>query len=272
MIKWVSSAAHRYFKIPYTLNTYEFQSPKRPKATYVLIHGIGNNLHSWDEVVRGMPRNVRVVGIDLLGFGKSPSPKWGRYDARTQARSVGATLLKMGLLNKTTIVGHSLGSLVAVEVAKRYPLLVRRLVLCSPPFYRPRSSSGRPKSADDALRAMYEIAKKHPRRLIGMSTLAVKAGIANKSLSITDENVAYYIAALEASIINQTSLRDVSSISADIDIFYGTLDPVVINSHIVKLAKSNKNITAHRLISGHEVVGGYAKSVSRFLSSFTSNG
>lgn len=261
----VSNFVHHYLRVPYTLHVKEFQSPRKPVATYVFIHGIGNTLHSWDEVIALMPKNVRLIGIDLLGFGKSPMPNWIAYDAKTQARSVGLTLLGLRMAHQPILVGHSLGALVAVEVAKRYSLLPRRLVLCSPPFYKPASGNGRIPSNDDMLRNLYHIAKKHPEQLEALSPVAVRLGLANKTLNITKDNVPSYMAALDASIINQTSLKDVAKLKMPIDIFYGVLDPVVINKHITKLAKEKENITVKRLIAGHEIVGGYVKSLADYL-------
>jgi len=266
----LSSAAHRYLKIPYTLNTFTFRSPKKPKATYVLIHGIGNTLHSWDDVVAGMPKDVRIIGVDLLGFGKSPKPNWAIYSAKTQARSVGLTLLGLRLSQKPIIIGHSLGALVSVELAKRYPLIPKQLVLCSPPFYNPIiDDNNKLRSADDLLRKIYKIAKKHPQRLSKYSSLAVKLGLANKTLNITKDNVDSYLAALESSIINQTSLQDISDLKLPIYILYGTFDPVVIKKHITTLAKNNDNITAMRLNAGHEIVGFYVKKLAGFVSNLT---
>jgi len=262
---WAAMVSHRYLRVPYTLNTYEFQTPKKPRATYVLIHGIGNTLHSWDEVAAQMPHNVRIIGIDLLGFGDSPKPSWVVYDAKAQARSVGATLLKLGLSQRPIIVGHSLGALVSVEIAKRYTLLPRRLVLCSPPFYRPKIDGKLIGSPDDMLRLLYTTAKKHPEQLERLSPFAVKMGLANKALNVTGDTISSYIAALESSIINQTSLQDVAKLKLPIDIFYGIFDPVVIKKHITDLDKKHENITAYRLPVGHEVTGSYVKMLSESL-------
>ena len=54
-----------------------------------------------------------------------------------------------------------------------------------------------------------------------------------------------------------------------IDIFYGTFDPVVVKKHIVNLAKEHENITAKRLIAGHEILGTYAKSLAAHLGAIT---
>lgn len=259
---------HRFLRVPYTLNTEVFQNPKKPKATYVFIHGIGNTLHSWDDVVKKLPKDVRVIGIDLLGFGESPRPDWVVYNAKTQAQSVALTLLSMRMVQQPVLIGHSLGALVAVEIAKRYPLFVKELVLCSPPFYQPELISKRGlKSPEDMLRELYRLVKKYPEKLQKYSPRAVKLGLANRALNITEDNVGSYIAALESSIINQTSLQDVARLGLPITIFYGALDPVVISKHITGLVKTNQNITSRRLLAGHEVTGSYATAVAKWVSS-----
>jgi cis-3-alkyl-4-acyloxetan-2-one decarboxylase len=262
---------HRTLRIPFALHSYEFQSPKRPRATYVFIHGIGNTLHAWDDVVAQLPSDVRVIGIDLLGFGNSPKPSWAVYSAKTQARSVAMTLLGLRLVHQPILVGHSLGALVSVEVAKRYPLIARKLILCSPPFYKPRSvDSKRSSSIDDMLRTLYETARKHPDQLRYFSQMAVKVGLANKALTINDTTIDSYTAALESSIINQTALNDVAKLKLPITIFYGLFDPVVIRKHITTLAKNKPNVSLVKVNAGHEVVGRYAKYVANFINDQTS--
>lgn len=262
----LSTWFHRFFRVPYSLHTVVFQNPKKPRATYVFIHGIGNTLHAWDEVVKKMPHDVRLIGIDLLGFGDSPKPAWAVYNAKTQARSVAVTLLSMRLVQQPILVGHSLGALVAVEVAKRYPLGIKELVLCSPPFYQPEIANAKGlKSPDDMLRLVYRYARKHSAQLQKLSSRAVKLGLANRALNITNDNVESYMAALESSIINQTSLSDIRQLKLPITILYGALDPVVIGKHIVKLAKEHKNVTAKRLLVGHEVIGSYVNSLVKAL-------
>lgn len=261
-----SMVLHRYLRVPYTLNVEVFQNPKKPRATYVFIHGIGNTLHSWDEVVARMPKDVQIIGIDLLGFGKSPKPSWVMYNAKTQARSVGMTLLSLRLAQRPILVGHSLGSLISVEIAKRYPLFIKELVLCSPPFYQPETAEKKGlRTADDRLRDLYRFARKYPEQLERMSPTAVKLGLANRALNITEDNVGSYIAALESSIINQTSLDDIYKLKLPIMIFYGAFDPVVISKHIVKLGKTNENVTTKRLLTGHEVTGSFVTTLAKWL-------
>jgi len=257
---------HRWLKIPYTLHVTHFSNPKWPKATFILIHGIGNSATSWEEVVPLLPKNVRVIGIDLLGFGKSPRPNWAVYDARTQARSVIATMLKLRLLQQPTIVGHSLGSLVAVEVAKRYPRAIKKLILCSPPFYRNTEEKRQLLQRDAILKDLYRRVRKYPQTLETLSPLIVKLKLASKALDINAGNMPSYVAALEASIINQTSLADAAELKLPIIILYGSLDPVVIGSNIKSLEKNNENIVAKKITTGHEIVGRYVKFIANEMS------
>lgn len=262
---WLASIFHRYLRAPYTLNVKIYRAPKHPMATFVFIHGIGNSLHAWDEVIEHMPHDVRLIGIDLLGFGNSPKPRHATYNAKIQARSVGLTLLSLRLAQRPILVGHSLGALVAVEIASRYPLVIKELVLCSPPFYKPELAASRLPSQEDMLRTLYRTALKHPEQLEKLSPIAVKFGLANKSLKIDTSNSSSYIAALESSIINQTSLSDIAVLSLPITIMYGALDPVVVNKNITELGKTRPNITTKRIVVGHEIVGGYVKALTRTL-------
>ncbi len=257
---------HRFLRIPHTLHTELFQNPKKPKETYVFIHGIGGDLHAWDKVIKGLPADVRIIGIDLLGFGNSPKPSWVIYNAKTQARSVAKTLLGMRLAQRPVLVGHSLGAFVSIELAKLYPYAVKEMLLCSPPFYKPELVGKRGlKSQDDMLRELYRLVKRHPERLKKLSPRAAKLGLANRALNINDDNVESYIEALESSIINQTALKDVRQLKLPITIFYGALDAVVIGKHIVALGREMENVMVKRLMVGHEVGGSYAKSLKTFI-------
>lgn len=252
---------HRYLRVPYQLHVTAFRTPKHPRGTVVLLHGIGNTAQSWQELIPLLPKDIRIIGVDLLGFGQSPKPTWLKYDATQQARALGVTLLRLGLNQRVVLVGHSLGALVAVKAAKRYQPLVRQLILCSPPFYAVNKGSVLP-ARDDVLKELYRAARKHPQQLIALSPLAVKLGVANKSLMISDENVMAYTQALGSSIINQTALDDARSLRIPVRIIYGSLDPVVVAKHIVNLSKTSKNITARRILAGHEVVGRYVNVVA----------
>jgi pimeloyl-ACP methyl ester carboxylesterase len=226
------------------------------------LHGIGNSQESWREVYDKLPENVEIIGLDLLGFGESAKPSWVTYNAKTQAKAVLATLLKYGINRRVIIVGHSMGAIVAVEVARRASFLVSSLVLCSPPFYTATETKKRLfPSTDTVLKDMYRTVQAQPEAFLQLAEIARKAGVLNKSSNISEETISTYFSALEASIINQTSLKDVQRLRMPITILYGAFDGLVVPPNLRSLAKTNDNITAKSVLAGHEITGLYVGSV-----------
>lgn len=259
----IDKIIHKWLKIPYTLHVRTFRRAKRPAATVLFIHGIGNNGAVWKPVVELLPADVRVVAVDLLGFGQSPKPEWAVYDAKRQATSVLATYLKLRLTGQVIIVGHSLGSLVAIEMAKRYPLLVKHLVLCSPPFYRPDNVPDKlPRHPDAVLRRVYRQVEKYPDEFIVLADFVTKYKLINETFSVTSENLHSYIGTLRATILNQTALDDAMKLTIPTDIIYGSLDAVVIKKNLKTLTKSNPHVKLKTVIAGHEVQGLFVPAVA----------
>lgn len=250
---------HRWLRVPYRLHVHVDQAPKKYTSTVVLLHGIGNTGAAWDDVISRLPKSHRVISLDLLGFGQSAKPDWAVYSVRTQARSVIATLIRLRLSGRFTIVGHSLGSLVAVEVAKRYPVLVRALVLTSPPFYDQATDRNR------LIKTAFRRAQAHPERFVQLAGLAARYNLVNKSFSVTTENVKYYIATLGASVLNQTSLEDAKSINKPIIMLYGTLDPFVKKRNLKTIQAANPKAQLRSFVAAHEIRKTHAKQVVRAI-------
>lgn len=262
---------HKYLRLPYALHVHVVRKPKKPRATVLFLHGIGTSGAAWDDVVKGVPKDVSIIAVDLLGFGKSPNPEWAKYSASTQTRSLIATLLKLNIQQRLIVVGHSMGALVAVELAKRYPLIVKSLILCSPPFYEDIEKKFLP-NRDRALKDVYRLAKNHPERFATVATLAAKYKLVEKTVNVTTENVAAYMAALESSIINQTSLQDVKRLHKPIYILHGALDPVVIKKNLDGIVKANPRAELTVVyLAGHSLVEPYAAALTKKIKEILSS-
>lgn len=257
---------HKWLRVPYTLHVTVDHKVKKPKATVVFIHGIGHSGNAWQEVIDQLPADIRVISVDLLGFGQSPKPHWAIYSVRLQARMFIATVLRLRIAGPMILVGHSLGALVSVEIARRYPLLVKSLILCSPPFYRPDPIAKRllPHS-DKVLKDLYKAIHKRPDQFVKISTLAVKYGLVNKSFNVSEDDVHSYMGALESAIINQTSLQDTIRLKKTMQIIHGALDPVVIGKNLKAVVKKNPNATLSTILAGHEITGVYVQSVVKAI-------
>lgn len=258
---------HYYLRVPYTLHVYRQSTVQKARTTLVFLHGIGNSGRTWDEVSMELPDDVNVVVVDLLGFGDSPKPDWATYDARTQAQSLAKTLFGLGLTQRIVLVGHSMGSLVAVEFAKRYPALVKALVLCSPPLYNvdPRDDKKLFVERDEQLRRLYELALKNPENIVRLSKLAKRSNLLNPDFDVDALNIDSYVLALRANILNQTTTHDIITIKKPIHIIYGTLDPFVIGENIKRAAKESDYVTVEKFLGGHEIIGSYVKRVAKAI-------
>jgi pimeloyl-ACP methyl ester carboxylesterase len=109
----------------------------------VLLHALGERRTSWAPVVERFTGRFRVLALDLRGHGESPRP--ATYSSRLMRDDVVAALDEHGL-DSVTLVGHSLGGIVAYLVAMDQPHRVERLVVedAAPPFPRDRPIPDRP--------------------------------------------------------------------------------------------------------------------------------
>lgn len=97
------------------------------------LHGWGRTRADWERVLKGVP----ALAVDLPGFGASPEPPvaWG---SREYADLLAPLLAGGGW----TVVGHSFGGRVAVQLAATCPEAVGRVVLTGVPLLR-RTGSGK---------------------------------------------------------------------------------------------------------------------------------
>ncbi len=92
----------------------------------VLVHGGGQNAHTWDTVALAL--GVPVLAVDLPGHGHSSWRDDGTYDTESMADDIAVAIRSLAPTARV-IVGMSLGGLTSLALADRHPNLVRSLVL-----------------------------------------------------------------------------------------------------------------------------------------------
>jgi pimeloyl-ACP methyl ester carboxylesterase len=98
-------------------------------APLVLVHGLGGAASNWVELAPELVHRHRVLVPDLPGHGgSSPLPA---APTLTPFADVVAALTERERLLPATVVGHSLGGLVALRLALRHPDAVSALVLAA---------------------------------------------------------------------------------------------------------------------------------------------
>jgi pimeloyl-ACP methyl ester carboxylesterase len=102
----------------------------------VLIHG--NGVYGSDFEASGLleraAEHYRVIVFDRPGFGYSERPRTRIWTPQAQARLLHHALQEIGV-DATIVVGHSIGTLVALSMALDVPDFVRGLVLLSGYYY-----------------------------------------------------------------------------------------------------------------------------------------
>lgn len=85
----------------------------------VLLHGFTDSWHSFGPVLPYLPHSIHVFALTQRGHGDANRPEAG-YHIRDFATDVSAFLDSQGL-ESAVVVGHSMGSAVALRFAQDYP-------------------------------------------------------------------------------------------------------------------------------------------------------
>jgi pimeloyl-ACP methyl ester carboxylesterase len=97
----------------------------------LLLHGLGGTRASLFETAAALSRSYRVHAPDLPGFGSSGKPTLGAYNAHWFAE-VMLGLLDQLEVDRTHVVGNSMGGRIAIELGLVAPERIRALGLLCP--------------------------------------------------------------------------------------------------------------------------------------------
>ena len=101
----------------------------------ILIHGVAGSRRIWDNLAPLLAPHFEVVRLDLLGYGHSPKPATG-YTPAGHVEAIRATLAAQGLKPPYRLVGLSMGCLLVLEFAQRYPTEVKQVACIGLPYHR----------------------------------------------------------------------------------------------------------------------------------------
>ncbi|MFO2463403.1 alpha/beta hydrolase [Pseudomonas sp. 15FMM2] len=135
------------FQYPYPVEHFNFQSqgkslqmgymdvPAKGKANgrvVVLMHGKNFCGATWEASIKSLSEaGYRVITPDQIGFCTSSKPDHYQYSFQQLAINTHQLLEKLGI-QKTTILGHSTGGMLATRYALLYPEQTEQLVMVNP--------------------------------------------------------------------------------------------------------------------------------------------
>ena len=102
----------------------------------VLIHGnmVWHRDFIASQLMDRLARNHRVIAFDRPGFGHSTRPRDRPWTPAAQGKLLHDACARLGV-ERPVIVGHSMGTMVAMAMALDYPAYVRKLVLLGGYYY-----------------------------------------------------------------------------------------------------------------------------------------
>lgn len=131
----------------------------------VLIHGVGLNKEMWGGQFVGLANDYRVIAYDMLGHGQSalPAADIGLEGYAAQL----AELLDHLQIAQATVIGFSMGGLVARAFALEYPQRLAALVVLNSVFNRTPSRVPALSPAPPRLRSLAPTPTSTPRSTAG---------------------------------------------------------------------------------------------------------
>lgn len=104
------------------------EDSRNGEGVYLLLHGFGEGGYVWENFAPRLAAHKRVVIADLRGHGKSDWAASGNYGLDRYVEDIVRVTDELGL-RQVTVVGHSLGGLVALKIAELRSAAVDRLVI-----------------------------------------------------------------------------------------------------------------------------------------------
>lgn len=259
---------HRIFRIPYKL---AIVTDTKKGIPVIFLHGIASDSTTWKYVLPLLPANYRAITLDLLGFGSSYKPKSATYSINDHTASVLRTIRSLHLRQPPIIVGHSMGALIAIHLAKEYPKEVKSLVLVSAPLYTVQDiqdaasakDSKQPVSSSRGLFYAYH-------KIISNQSFTLKAARAigrlapaSNSFILTQDTWQSFRQSLTNTIMSQTTLNDVRQLQIPAHFMYGKLDVLLQQKNYIDLANEQlPNITITALRGAHMITKNGAVSIA----------
>jgi pimeloyl-ACP methyl ester carboxylesterase len=221
--------------------------------TIVLLPGMLATTRFWGPLTKKLASKYQVISVDTLGFGRSPAPRDIEYSKKDHTASLIFTLNQINHNSPFTLVGHSMGALLAINFAARYPNLVKKLILLAPPIFfsekDARENISRHSSLPKIL--LYGVTAEFTcfifcYSLRGITKLWLPLFFKNLPKDISQDTLLHtyysYSKTLENIIEHQDIISEIKNIDVPIEIVYGLGDKRIIPENVKLLQNFNSKV------------------------------
>jgi len=243
-------------------------TPRPGAPALLLINSLGASLEMWDEQVAALGERYEIVRYDARGHGKSTLGANKELTLEDLAADALAVLDACGIA-RAHVCGLSLGGMVAMTIAQRWPDRVLKLALCNTSTHMPPRENWQSRIEKVRKEGLAETAEATLGRWFTPAfhqTEPAKVDQVRQMILKTDPQG---YAACSAAIRDMDMREPISSITARTLVIAGTQDPATPPAHseqiASKIADSKLVLLECAHLSNVECSAEFNKALSEFL-------
>lgn len=236
------------------MSTFFDRKVAHPKLTVIFLHGISATSETWNTTLRQFAKmadlqNVRLIALDLLGFGKSPRSDWLDYDYLEYCTALENSCRCLRVRGPVILVGHSMGALIAANYATQShrTLDLVQLILVSPPVLMATEVAKLPDQIyTKSYGALNKLAQDIP-------AIDVIAHFIQRFSSFRRQylKTAAFGKSMENIILCHDNYRTFTHLRLPTLIIHGRFDPLVLKTNLKKVVNANSRHVQLVGVMGH---------------------
>lgn len=245
---------HKVFRKPIKFARAYDNHAKHAKLTVVFLHGISATSDTWRTTIKQIEndpelKGVRLVALDLLGFGKSLHADWLKYDETEFLRALHRSLKSIRHSGPIILIGHSMGSLIAADYVVDYDaaIEIKRLILVSPPLLMADELAKLPDQVyTKSYHSLHKFANDVP-------AAEVIAKLVQRFSSFRSDYIktTAFARSMDNIILNPHNYQTFVKLHIPTLIIHGHFDPLVMSSNLKRAAKRNPRYLKYISVIGH---------------------
>lgn len=244
-----------------------FDVGNKKKPTLIMIHGIAATSLTWKNMIELLQDDYRLIGIDLLGFGGSPSPSNCKYNVNDHVASLRRTIKGLKLKKSYSIIGHSMGSIIALRYTVAYQREIKHLYLTSMPIYQKKFDEGLNlvDKKIDVYQKIYDSLISNKKFTLSTASKLRDLFGGEGNFDVREDNWHSFRESLVNTVLRHNSFSDINKVKVPIDVIYGNIDPLLVQANLNKLGEY-PNVRIHKLpMVTHLVDNRFAKAVTDII-------